>query len=99
MDIRTMCKKYIPEKTVRTRSLIPKKRKNLFNKIKMLRRSKRKASNRKKEELDRKILEIEKEILIDKREERNVKEERVIDNMNKTPKLFYGYLKNKDKRQ
>ncbi|CAL4061309.1 unnamed protein product, partial [Meganyctiphanes norvegica] len=98
ITIINLCKKYIPEKTVKTRSIIPKKRKKLFNKIKMLRRSKRRAINRKKEEIDRKILEVEKEILIDKREERNEREKRVIDNMNKNPKMFHDFIKNKEKR-
>ena len=93
-----MCKRYFPKKRRETRSIIPKKRRKLFNKIKMLRRSKGKARNRKKEVIDRKILEVEKEILIDKREERNLREERVINNMNKKPKLFYSLMKNKDKR-
>ena len=66
--------------------------------MKMLRRSKRRANSRKKEEIDRKILEVEKEILIDKREERNEREKRVIDNMNKNPKMFYNFIKNKEKR-
>ena len=50
-----LCKKYIPEKRVKAKSIIPKKRKKLFNKIRMLRRSKRKASNRRKEDIDRKF--------------------------------------------
>ena len=93
-----MCKRYFPKKKDATKSIIPKKRRKLFNKIKMLRRSKRKARNRQKEEIDRKILEVEKEILIDKREERNLREERVIDNMNKKSKLFYSLMKNNNKR-
>ena len=96
--ILNLCKNYIPEKTEKTRSIIPKRRKKLFNKMKMLRRSKRRANSRKKEEIDRKILEVEKEILIDKREERNEREKRVIDNMNKNPKMFYDFIKNKEKR-
>merc|ERR1712106_621675 len=87
-----------PEKRAKAKSIIPKKRKKLFNKMKMLRRSKRKVSNRKKEEIDRKILDVEKEILIDKREERNIREIRIIENMDKKPKMFYDYIKNKDKR-
>ena len=94
-----MCKRYIPKKRGDTRSIIPKKRRKLFNKIKMLRRSKRKARNREKEEIDRRILEVKKkEILIDTREERNLREERVIDNMNTKPKLFHSLMKNKDNR-
>merc|ERR1712106_1261101 len=39
--ILNLCKNYIPEKTEKTNSIIPKKRTKLFNKNKMLRRSKR----------------------------------------------------------
>ena len=94
-----LCNKYIPEKKFITKSIIPKKRKKLFNKIKMLRRSKRTANNRKKEEIDRKIIEVEKEIIIDKKEERSLREKRVIENMIKKPKLFYGFIKNKENRE
>ena len=95
-----ICDTYIPEKkNYKTKSIIPKKRKRLFNKIKMLKRSKRRANNRKREEIDRKILEVEKDILIDKREERNLREKTIIDNMNEKPKLFYGFIKNKEKRE
>ena len=93
-----MCKKYIPIKKCNNRCKIPKKRKRLFNKIKMLRRSKSKANKRKKDVIDRKIIEVEKEILNDKREERNYMEKKVIDNINQKPKLFFGLIKNKEKR-
>ena len=97
--IMNLCKKYIPEKKARNRSIIPKRRKKLFNKIKKLRRSKQRATNRKKEEINRKILEVEREIILNKREERAFNERKVIDNIDNKPKLFYGYIKNKEKRE
>ena len=93
-----LCENYIPEKKNRNKSKIPKRRKQLFQKIKLLRRSKRKANNKRKKELDNKILEVEKEILNHKKEERNMKEKRVIENMNKKTKIFHDFIKNKENR-
>ena len=39
--IMDMCRKYIPEKKIRNKNIIPKRRKQLFLKIKLLRRSKK----------------------------------------------------------
>merc|ERR1712236_57456 len=51
-----LCKKYIPEKKSRNKNTIPKRRRQLFQKMKLL-RSKRNANKRKKE-IDNKILEV-----------------------------------------
>merc|ERR1712236_85382 len=80
-----LCKKYIPEKKSRNKSTIPKKRRQLFQKMKLLRRSKRIANNKRKKVIDNKILEVEKE-------------KRVIENMNKKPKIFHDFIKNKENR-
>merc|ERR1712168_563266 len=93
-----LCKKYIPEKKSRNKSTIPKRRGQLFQKMKLLRRSKRSANNKRKKVIDNKILEVEKEILNHKKEERNIKEKRVIENMNKKPKIFHDFIKNKENR-
>merc|ERR1712002_194095 len=50
-----LCEKYIPEKKSRNKSTIPKRRKQLFQKIKLLRRSKRSANNKRNKEIDNKI--------------------------------------------
>merc|ERR1712001_493678 len=91
-----LCKKYIPEKKSRNKSTIPKRRRQLFHKMKLLRRSKRNANNKRKKVIDNKILEVEKEILNHKKEERDIKEKRVIENMNKKPKIFHDFVKNKE---
>ena len=82
-----LCENYIPEKKSRNKSTIPKRRKQLFQTIKLLRRSKRRANNKRKKELDNKILEVEKEILNHKKEERNMKEKWVIENLKKKTKI------------
>merc|ERR1712002_1162261 len=92
-----LCKKYIPEKKSRNKNTIPKRRR-IFQKMKLLRRSKRNANNKRKKVIDNKILEVEKEILNHKKEERDIKEKRVIENMNKKPKIFHDFIKNKENR-
>merc|ERR1712034_127190 len=59
--IMELCNKYIPMKKTRNKNIIPKKRKQLFQKIKLLRRSKAKANKKRKKEIDNKILEAQKE--------------------------------------
>merc|ERR1711895_337870 len=54
-----LCKKYIPEKKSRNKNTIPKRRRQLFQKMKLLRRSKRNANNKRKKVIDNKILEVE----------------------------------------
>merc|ERR1712002_1261685 len=54
--------------------------------------------NKRKKVIDNKILEVEKEILNHKKEERDIKEKRVIENMNKKPKIFHDFIKNKENR-
>merc|ERR1712215_32313 len=93
-----LCKKYIPEKKSRNKNTIPKRRRQLFQKMKLLRRSKRNANNKRKKVIDNKILEVEKEILNHKKEERDIKEKRVIENMNKKTKIFHDFIKNKENR-
>ena len=94
-----LCSKYIPEKKTKSKNIIPKRRKQLFQKIKLLRRSKNRANNKRKKEIDKKILEAEKEIINHKREERRRKEKMVIENMNKKTKIFHDFIKNKENRE
>merc|ERR1711913_179999 len=94
-----LCERYVPEKKAKSGSIIPRRRKQLFQKMKLLRRSKKSANKKRKEEIDRKILEVEKEILNHKKEERNKKEKIVIENMNKKPKIFHDFIKNKENRE
>merc|ERR1712121_453902 len=91
--------KYIPMKKTRNKNIIPKRRKQLFRKIKLLRRSKTKANKKRKKEIDNKILEAQKEIMNHKREERARKEKMVIETMNKKTKIFHDFIKNKENRE
>merc|ERR1712002_531098 len=50
-------------------------------------------------EIDKKILEAEKEIINHKREEKRRKEKMVIENMNKKTKIFHDFIKNKENRE
>merc|ERR1711962_1578306 len=84
-------------------SNIPKDRKRLLNRIKMLKRKKkRKQVERNKEkikDIETDILETELKIKKHREDEINSKEEKVIDNMKDNPKIFFNYikeLKNKD---
>merc|ERR1712050_276943 len=94
-----LCSNYIPEKKTRNKNIVPKRRKQFFQKIKLLRRSKNRANNKRRKEIDKKILEAEKEIINHKREEIRRKEKMVIENMNKKPKLFHDFIKNKENRE
>merc|ERR1712121_494802 len=97
--IMELCNKYIPMKKTRNKNIIPKRRKQLFQKIKLLRRSKTKANKKRKKEIDNKILEAQKEIMNHKKEERARKEKMVIENMNKKPRIFHDFIKNKENRE
>ena len=48
--------------------------------------------------MDKKIQETEREILIHKRDERILKERRVIENIKEKPKMFFDYIKNQENR-
>ena len=94
-----VCIKFIPIRKVKGNNNIPRERKRLFNRIKKLKRGKNKVKGRKKaHDLDKKIQEIEREILIHKRDESILKERRVIQNMKEKPKMFFNYIKNQENR-
>merc|ERR1712236_28135 len=94
-----LCSKYIPGKKTKSKNIIPKRRKQLFQKIKLLKERRRKKEQKRKKEIDKKILEAEKEIINHKREERRRKEKMVIENMNKKTKNFHDFIKNKENRE
>ena len=90
-----LCIKFIPIKKQRNKRQIPRIRKKLLNRIKMLKRSKRKAKGKKKEnDIEKRIKETEKEILNHREQERKLKENMVIENMKRKPKVFFDYIKN-----
>ena len=94
-----VCIKFIPIRKAKGNNNIPRERKRLFNRIKKLKRAKNKVKGRKKaQDLDKRIQEIEREILIHKRDESILKEIRVIQNMKEKPKMFFNYIKNQENR-
>ena len=97
--IKMICIWKIPRKTVKNRNRIPKERKNMLNRIKMLKRKKHNAKNRHKEKcIEKNILETELKLKEHREWERNTMEEKVIDNMKENPKVFFDYIRRqKDK--
>jgi len=49
-----LCERYVPEKKAKSGSIIPRRKKPLFQKMKLLRRSKKSVNKKRKEEIDRK---------------------------------------------
>ena len=100
MILKMLCLKLIPVKKQRNKNKIPRERKKLYNRMKMLKRSKHRAKGRKKErELEMRIQKTEIEILNHREQERKVKENKVIENMKKKPKVFFDYIKNQENRE
>merc|ERR1712240_988692 len=87
--IKEICLIKIPKKKKRNKNNIPKERKRLLNRIKMLKRKKRgKQVERNKEkikDIETNILEAELKIKKHREHEINSKEEKVIDNMKDNP--------------
>merc|ERR1712030_184914 len=77
----------------------PKEVKKLLNRIKMLKREKRKAySKEKKKIFESRILETEKEIIKFKQKKKNESEKHTIECMKVNPKIFYSII-NKQKNR
>ena len=87
--INEICMKYIPMKGAdEGKKKIPKVRKKLLGRLKMLKRGKKRAfSKKKKEELEQKILETEKQLMESRRIEKIEKEKAIVQNLPKSPKL------------
>merc|ERR1712240_871106 len=100
--IKEICLIKIPKKKKRNKSNIPKERKRLLNRTKMLKTKKRrKQVERNKEkirDIETSILETELKLKEHREQEINTKEEKVIDNMKDNSKIFFNYIKEqKDK--
>ena len=81
-------------------SKIPRERKKLHNRIKMLKREKHRAySNERKRRCETKILETEQKIIQNKRNERLEKEKQCIDSMKENPKVFYAFINKQRNRR
>ena len=81
-------------------SKIPKERKKLHNRIKMLKRKKHIAhSKERKRRLEKQILETEQKIIESKRNERLDKEKQCIESMKDNPKVFYSFINKQRNRR
>ena len=79
---------------------IPKERKKLHNRIKMLKREKHKAySKEKKKKFENKILETEQKLLESRRSEKLENEKRCIDCMKENPRMFYSFINKQRNRR
>ncbi len=89
----------VPKKSNKSKGKIPRERKTMLSRIKMLKRNKHRENNKNKVKLiEESIIETEKRLLEHRKYERNSNEERVIENMKENPKIFYDYIrKQRDK--
>ena len=72
-----ICIRFIPKKNERSKNKIPRERKKLLNRMKMLKREKHRThSNKSKEKIDEKIQEIEAMLISHRQEERMTKEKK-----------------------
>ena len=79
---------------------IPKERKRLHNRLKMLKREKHKAySKERKKRFENKILETEKKLIESRRSEKLENEKRCIDSMKENPKMFYSFINRQRNRR
>ena len=100
--IKIICLDLIPIRNKINKSKIPRERKTLLNRIKMLKRKKHRTNNMKdRRKIEESIIETEKILLEKRNQERNIKEKRVINNMKENPKVLFDYInkqKDKDKK-
>merc|ERR1711894_160397 len=96
-----LCTKEVPKKKNKEENNRgkPKEVKKLLNRIKMLKRKKRKAySKEKKKIFENRILETEKEIIKFKQKKKHESEKHAIECMKVNPKIFYSIV-NKQKNR
>ncbi|MCP4255272.1 MAG: hypothetical protein GY775_18075, partial [Candidatus Scalindua sp.] len=85
----------VQKKSNKSKSTIPRERKTMLSRIKMLKRNKHREKNKNKVKLiEDRIIETEKRLLEHRKNERNSNEERVIKNIKENPKIFYDYIRN-----
>merc|ERR1711874_783577 len=91
----------IPIRNKINKSRIPRERKTLLNRIKMLKRKKHRTNNVKdRRKIEESIIETEKIQLEKRNQERYIKEKRVINNMKENPKVLFDYInKQKEKKK
>ena len=97
--ITLICKENLPMKMYGRKKKIPKERKKLLNRIKMLKRDKHKAySKEKKNIIENKIVETEGKLIEHRRKEKLESEKQAIESMKNNPRMFYSYY-NKQKNR
>ena len=102
-NLNNICEEKTPKRKKngkKDRIRIPKERKKLLGRMKMIKRDRRKAvSESKKEELSEKILIVENELVQQRKKERLKDENKVIRNMKENPKALYSYVNRENKKK
>ena len=100
--IKKICNEVVPRKISKHKSKIPRDRKKLLNRLKMLKRKKHCANNRNdKQRIQKNIIETEMKLSEHRNQERSMNEKRVIENMKDKPKILFDYIrrqKDKDRK-
>ena len=100
--IKKICFEVIPRKSNKRKSKIPRERKKLLNRMKMLKRKKHCVKSRNdKQRIEKSIIETEIELSEHRDQERSMNEKTVIENMKDKPKILFDYIrrqKDKDRK-
>ena len=92
--LRRICLNLIPKKRPKNENKIPRIRKNMLNRIKMLKRKKNTTRDRNKlKSIENSIVETEKRLAEHRKQEKYTTELRVIKNMKENPKVLYDHIK------
>ena len=97
--IRRICLCLIPKRLTKNKNKIPRIRKKMLNRIKMLKRKKNSTKDKiELRSIENNIIETEKSLAEHRKQEKNTLEEKVIENMKDNPKVFYDHVRRqKDK--
>ena len=99
--INEISRKYIPLKGKHSgKRKIPRERKRLLGRLKMLRRQIRKTTNKeKKDEINERVIETDKLLIEARRKEKIKKELDIVENIPKNNKLLFSYAKKENQRR
>ena len=98
--ITKMCIENMPKKMKERKNKIPKERKKMLNRIKMLKRDKHRAYSREKKKIiENKIIETEEKLIEYRRKEKLESEKKAIDCMKENPRMLYSYINKQRNRQ
>merc|ERR1712189_93378 len=94
-----ICNRVVPRKKRASRNRIPKERKKLLGRMKMLKRQRHNEQRKSKQrEIEQKIFETEKMLSTHRREEKILKENRMLEGIGKNTKILHDYIKNENRR-